>query len=151
MSYRSDYSGKMQCSQCGEVQEQLAMISVQPATAASNCIIPSRGEGTVGTGLVVSLPPGTYARIAPRSGLAIRNFIDVWAGVVDSDYRGEIKVILFNHSAEDFAVQAGDRIAQLILEKIETPQVKKVAALDDTDRGAGGFGSTGTKQLTQSS
>ena len=119
--------------------------------AANNCIIPSRGKGTVDTRLAVSLPPGTYARIAPRSGLAIRNFIDVGAGVVDSDYRGEIKVILFNHSAEDFAVQAGDQIAQLILERIETPQVKKVAALDDTDRGAGGFGSTGTKQLTQSS
>ena len=71
--------------------------------------------------------------------------------LVDSDYWGEIKVILFNHSAEDFAVQAGDRIAQLILERIETPQVKKVAALDDTDRGAGGFGSTGTNQLIQSS
>ena len=119
--------------------------------AASNCIIPSRGKGTVDTGLAVSLPPGTYARIAPRSGLAIRNFIDVGAGVVDSDYRGEIKVILFNHSVEDFAVQAGDRIAQLILERIKTPQVKKVAALDDTDRGVGGFGSTGTNQLTQSS
>ena len=66
-------------------------------------------------------------------------------GVVDSDYRGEIKVILFNHSPEDFVVQAGDQIAQLILKRIKTPQVKKVAALDDTDRGAGGFGSTGTK------
>ena len=99
----------------------------------------------------MSLSPGTYAQIAPRSGLAIRNFIDVGAGVVDLDYRGEIKVILFNHSAEDFAVQAGDWIAQLILERIETPQVKKVAALDDTDRVAGGFGSTGTKRLTQSS
>ena len=83
--------------------------------AANNCIIPSRGKGTVETGLAVSLPPGTYTRIAPRSGLAIRNFIDVGAGVVDSDYRGKIKVILFNHSAEDFAIQAGDRIAQLIL------------------------------------
>ena len=101
--------------------------------------------------MVVSLPPGTYAQIAPRSGLAIRNLIDVRVGVGDSDYRGKIKVILFNHSAEDFVVQAGDRIAQLILKRIETPQVKKVAALDDTDRGAGGFGSTGTKQLTQSS
>ena len=60
-------------------------------------------------------------------------------------------MVLFNHSAEDFPVQASDRIAQLILERIETPQVKKVAALDDTDRGAGGFGSTHTKQLTQSS
>ena len=60
-------------------------------------------------------------------------------------------MVLFNHSAEDFAVQAGDQIAQLILERIETPQVKKVAALDDIGRGAGGFGSTGTKQVTQSS
>ena len=100
---------------------------------------------------MVSLPPGTYARIAPRSGLAIRNFIDVGVGVVDSDYRGEIKVVLFNHSTEEFAVRASDRIAQLILERIKTPQVKKVAALDDTDRGARGFGSIGTKQLTQSS
>ena len=93
----------------------------------------------------MSLPLGTYACIAPRSRLAIRNFIDVGVGVVDSDYQGEIKVVLFNHSAEDFAIQAGDRIAQLILERIKTPQVKKVVALDDTDRGAGGFGSTGTK------
>ena len=80
--------------------------------AASNYVIPSRGKGTVKTGLAVSLPPGTYARIAPRLGLAIRNFIDGGAGVVDSDYWGEIKVVLFNHSAEDFVVQAGDRIAQ---------------------------------------
>ena len=71
--------------------------------------------------------------------------------VVDLDYQGKIKVILFNHSAEDFAIQAGDRVAQLILERIKTPQVKKVATLDDTNHGAGGFGSTGTKQLTQSS
>ena len=80
-----------------------------------------RGKGTMETGLAVALPAGTYARIAPRSGLAIRNFIDVGVGVVDSDYRGEIKVVLFNHSAEDFKVQAGDQIAQLILERIETP------------------------------
>ena len=119
--------------------------------ATRNCIIPSRGKGTIETGLVVSLPPGTYARIAPRSGLAIRNFIDVGAGVVDSDYQGEIKVVLFNNSAEDFAVQTGDRIAQLILERMETSQVKKVATLNGTDHGAGGFGSTSTKQLTQSS
>ena len=118
---------------------------------ASNCVIPSWGKGTIETRLAVSLPPGTYTRIAPRSGLAIRNFIDVGVGVVDSDYRGEIKVVFFNQSAEDFAVQAGDRIAQLILEGIETPQVKKVAALDDTGHGAGGFGSMGTKQITQSS
>ena len=88
---------------------------------ASNYAILSWGKRTIETGLAVSLPPGTYARIAPRSGLAIRNFISVGAGLVDSDYWGKIKVVLFNHSAEDFAVQAGNWIAQLILERIETP------------------------------
>ena len=83
---------------------------------------------------MAALPADTYARIAPRSGLAIRNFINVGVGVVDSDYRGEIKVVLFNHFAEDFTAQASDRIAQLILEQIETLQVKKVTTLDDTDR-----------------
>ena len=71
---------------------------------ASNYVIPSWGKGTIEAGLAVSLPPGTYARIAPRSGLAIKNFIDIGAGVVDSDYRGEIKMVLFNHSVEEFAV-----------------------------------------------
>ena len=71
---------------------------------ASSCVIPSRGKGTVETRLAVSLPPGTYGRIAPRSGLAIRNFIDIGVGVVDSDYRAKIKVVLFNHSLEDFAI-----------------------------------------------
>ena len=90
-------------------------------SVAGNCIIPSQGTGTMETGLAATLPAGTYARIAPRSGLAIRNFIDIGAGVVDSDYWGEIKVVLFNHFAKDCKVQAGDRIAQLILERIETP------------------------------
>ena len=72
--------------------------------ATGSCVIPSRGKGIVETGLAVALPAGTYACIAPCSGLAIRNFIDVGAGVVDSDYRDEIKVVLFNHSAEDFNV-----------------------------------------------
>ena len=102
------------------------------------------------TGLAVALLVGTYAHIAPRLGLTICNFIDVGAGVVDSDYQSKIKVVLFNHFAEDFKVQSGDRIAQLILARIETPQVKKVATLDDTDRGAGGFGSTGIKPIGQS-
>ena len=91
--------------------------------AASSCIIPSRGKGPVVTVLAVLLPPGKYARIAPRSGLAIKNFIDVGAGIVDSDYQGKIKVVLFNHFVEDFTIQAGDRVAQLILERIETPQI----------------------------
>ena len=90
-------------------------------SAAGSGVIPSRDKGTVETRLAVALPAGTYARIAPRSGLAICNFIDVGVGVVDLDYRGKVKVALFNHSTEDFAIQAGDRIAQLILERIETP------------------------------
>ena len=113
-------------------------------SSASNCVIPAHGKGTVETGLAVSLPPGTYARIAPRSGLAYQHFIDVGPDVVDSDFRCEIKVILFNHSVEDFPVQAGDWIAQLILERIDTPPVRKVAVLEDTNRGSDGFGSTGT-------
>ena len=84
--------------------------------ATNSYVIPSRGKGTVETGLAVALPSGTYAHIAPHLGLAIRNFIDVGVGVVDSDYQGEIKVVLFNHSTEDFKVKAGELIAQLILE-----------------------------------
>ena len=119
--------------------------------AANSCVIPSWCRGTIETGLAVSLPQGTYAQIAPRSGLAIQNFINIGTGVVDSDYQGKIKVVLlFNHSIKDFAIQASDRIPQLILESIDTPQVKKVAALDDTDHRVGVFGSIGTKPLTQS-
>ena len=112
-------------------------------SVACSCVIPSKGKGVVQTGLAISLPSGVYARIALRSGLAIKKFIDVGAGVIDSDYPGEIGVILFNHSTVDFPVQVGDRIAQLILEKIKTPTVQKVIVLSATDRGSGGFGSMG--------
>ena len=120
-------------------------------SAACYCVIPSKGKGVVQTGLAISLPLGVYARIAPRSGLAVKKFIDVGAGVIDSDYRGEIGVVLFNHSAVDFPVQVGDRIAQLILEKIKTPAVQKVIVLSATDRGSGGFGSTGLQSSGSSS
>lgn len=80
---------------------------------------------------------------APRSGLAWKHFIDVGAGVIDEDYRGNVGVILFNHSEVDFAVKRGDRVAQLVLEKISTPDVVEVESLDETERAAGGFGSTG--------
>jgi dUTP pyrophosphatase len=94
---------------------------------------------------MVSVPPGTYGRIAPRSGLALKYFIDVGAGVVDSDYRGPLKVVLFNHGEVPFIVKIGDRIAQLICEKIEYPELREVVSLKDTLRGNGGFGSTGQK------
>lgn len=82
-------------------------------------------------------------RIAPRSGLASKHYIDTGAGVIDADYRGQVKVLLFNHSDVDFAVNEGDRVAQLVLERIYTPEVLEVAELEESVRGAGGFGSTG--------
>lgn len=84
-----------------------------------------------------------FSFIAPRSGLAWKHSIDVGAGVIDADYRGPVGVILFNHSDVDFEVKIGDRIAQLIIEKIIVPDVEEVDDLDSTVRGSGGFGSTG--------
>jgi dUTP pyrophosphatase len=97
----------------------------------------------ISTGISIKLPVGVYGRIAPRSGLAVKNGIHVGAGVIDRDYRGEIKVLLFNLSNETFRVNPGDRIAQLICEHYETPPIKVVDELDSTERGEGGFGSTG--------
>ena len=111
--------------------------------SAEDTVIPARGKGIVKTDLSIAAPPGTYARIAPRSGLAVKKFIDTGAGVVDEDYRGAVGVVLFNHSDEDFEVKKGDRVAQMILERIMTPEVVEVESLDDTTRGAGGYGSTG--------
>lgn len=105
--------------------------------------VPAKGKAQVDTGLSISIPAGHYGRIAPRSSLAHKHFIDVGAGVIDADYRGPLIVILFNFSSEDFEVQPGDRIAQLIIEKIGHPEVDEVNELDETVRGAGGFGSTG--------
>jgi dUTP pyrophosphatase len=107
--------------------------------------VPARGRKLIKTHIAVAVPPGTYARVAPRSGLAFKHGIDVMAGVIDEDYRGEVGVILYNTSDVPFQVSIGDRIAQLILEKIETPLVNVVEELDETDRGEGGFGSTGVR------
>ncbi|KAK9080302.1 hypothetical protein SSX86_000060 [Deinandra increscens subsp. villosa] len=112
-------------------------------SSAIDAKVPARGKAMIPTDLSVAVPEGTYARIAPRSGLAWKHSIDVGAGVVDADYRGPVGVILFNHSDAEFEVKVGDRIAQLIIEKIITPEVVEVDDLDSTVRGAGGFGSTG--------
>ncbi|KAK4217675.1 putative deoxyuridine 5-triphosphate nucleotidohydrolase [Rhypophila decipiens] len=113
-------------------------------SAAHKTTIPARGRGLVDTDLKISVPAGAYGRIAPRSGLAVKNGIQTGAGVIDADYRGPVKVLLFNHSDEDFQVTEGQRIAQLILERIYTPEVVVVEKLEESVRGAGGFGSTGT-------
>jgi len=111
--------------------------------SAVDITIPSRGKGLVDTQISVAVPAGTYGRVAPRSGLASKFMIDTGAGVIDADYRGVVSVLLFNLSDNDFEVKEGDRIAQLIIEKIHTPDVLEVQDLDETLRGAGGFGSTG--------
>jgi dUTP pyrophosphatase len=98
---------------------------------------------TAKTGLAVAIPPGFYGRIAPRSGLAARNGLDVLAGVIDSDYRGEICCLLYNTGDEVITLAAGSKICQLIVEQIITPEAVWATDLDETARGAGGFGSTG--------
>ncbi|KAG6461674.1 deoxyuridine 5'-triphosphate nucleotidohydrolase [Manduca sexta] len=111
--------------------------------SAYDYVVPARGKEVVKTDLQIELPPGCYGRVAPRSGLAVKNFIDVGAGVIDEDYRGNVGVVLFNHSDSDFTVKKGDRIAQLICEKIDHPVLQEVSNLSATARAEGGFGSTG--------
>ena len=99
------------------------------------------------TGLFVELPEGCEMQIRPRSGLAAKHGITVLnsPGTIDADYRGEIKVILVNLSNEPFTIESGERIAQMVVARYEKVEWDEVETLDDTERGAGGFGSTGTK------
>ena len=115
-------------------------------SAAEEKTIQAGGRAVVQTGLKMKIPEGCYGRVAPRSGLAVRQGINTGAGVIDADYRGEVGVVLFNHGSTDFKVNIGDRIAQLILERICLAEIEKVEQLDDTQRGAGGFGSTGVAE-----
>lgn len=112
-------------------------------SASTDAVIPPRGKALVKTGLQMRIPIGCYGRVAPRSGLALKKFIDVGAGVIDADYNGEVGVILFNFSDEEFVIKTGDRIAQLIIERISMAPVIVVDNIDETKRGSGGFGSTG--------
>ncbi|CAJ1049369.1 Deoxyuridine 5'-triphosphate nucleotidohydrolase [Xyrichtys novacula] len=100
-------------------------------------------KAIVKTDIQIAVPHGCYGRVAPRSGLAVKNFIDVGAGVVDEDYRGNVGVVLFNFGKEAFEVKKGDRVAQLVCERICYPDLEELETLDETERGAGGFGSTG--------
>lgn len=97
------------------------------------------------TGLSMEIPSGLYGRIAPRSGLAFKNGIDVLAGVIDEDYRGEIGVILINLGSENKAITANDKIAQIIFENYTEVDFSETSKLDETSRGAGGYGSTDKK------
>lgn len=98
------------------------------------------------TGLAIALPAGYEAQVRPRSGLAVKNGVTVLntPGTIDADYRGEIKVVLINHGQEEFTIERGMRVAQMVVAKFEQVEWNKVENLDETERGAGGFGSTGT-------
>jgi dUTP pyrophosphatase len=102
-----------------------------------------RERKSVPTGVAVEIPPGWYGRVAPRSGLAARYGIDTLAGVVDPDYRGELLVLIANTGDAPVSFDAGERIAQLVIERAAVCQYVWVDELSDTERGGGGFGSTG--------
>ncbi len=99
------------------------------------------------TGLFIALPPGYEAQVRPRSGLALKRGITVLnaPGTIDADYRGEVGVLLINLSAEDFVVNDGERIAQMVIARHENGEFIEVDALDETERGAGGYGHTGVR------
>jgi len=122
--------------------------------AAQRTIIPASqardgrvdiGRALVPTGLAFSLPAGYVGRIGSRSGLSVKQNIETGAGWIDADYRGEVKIELKNFSSRDFVVEEGDRIAQLIILPIAMPELELTDSLPSSERGTGGFGSTGTQ------
>src|SRR5262245_15406259 len=100
-------------------------------------------RAAVPTGLRLEIPAGHVGLVWPRSGLAVRHGIDTLAGVIDSDYRGEVKVVLVNHGTEPFTISAGDRIAQILIQTAARVRFNAVATVGTSERGAAGFGSTG--------
>lgn len=112
------------------------------------CVINSGESKLIPTGITISIPKGYAGFVQPRSGLALKSGITVLntPGLIDSDFRGEIGVILINHSKEKFMISIDDRIAQLVIQKVEHPSFELVDELDVTQRGAGGFGSTGVSK-----
>lgn len=113
-------------------------------TAVQAYVLEHGEVAAIGTGLAFAIPPGYYGRIAPRSGLAAKKGVDVLGGVIDEDYRGEVKVLLTSHlKHHGTVIEKGDKIAQLILERADRLPVQEAEILSDTLRGANGFGSTG--------
>jgi len=117
------------------------------ANITEDVLIPANQRALIKTGIYLQLPQGYEAQIRPRSGLAFKNGITVLnsPGTIDSDYRGEIGVILINHSQNSFRIYPGDRIAQMVIAKYEQVELEMVECLDESDRGEGGFGHTGVK------
>jgi dUTP pyrophosphatase len=125
----------------------LDLLAAVPADAP--LMIAPGGHAAVPTGIAIALPPGSEAQVRPRSGLARHHGVTVLnaPGTVDADYRGEIQVLLINHGVEPFTVTRGMRIAQLVISTVARASLIEVAKLEETERGAGGFGSTGTRGL----
>lgn len=115
------------------------------ADVESELVIPPMGRADVPTGLALAIPHGAEGQVRPRSGLALRHGVTCLnsPGTIDSDYRGEVRVILANLGDAPFAVRRGDRIAQIVFAPVLDARLEVVPSLDDTDRGGGGFGSTG--------
>ena len=117
--------------------------------SAEDVTLPSLGRHAVATGLALAIPEGYEVQVRPRSGLALKHGITLpnTPGTIDSDYRGELKVILLNLGTETFEIKRGDRIAQLILAPVQIGRMVEVNELDETVRGANGFGSTGIRMV----
>ena len=115
--------------------------------ASEDFLLRAHGFGCVPTAVSIELPHGTEAQVRPRSGLAARHGVTVLnaPGTIDAGYRGEVKVILINHGDADFEITAGMRIAQLVISSVISAEFIEVSSLEDSDRGEGGFGSSGTK------
>jgi dUTP pyrophosphatase len=107
-----------------------------------DCVIPGNSHRLIDTGLSFTVPEGTYGQLMPRSSLSCKGLL-VGAGVIDRDYTGHVKVLIHNLNSSDYEINAGDRVAQLILINISTPDVIEVESLQKSVRGEGGFGSTG--------
>lgn len=125
--------------------DQAAGMDLRAAVETTLVLAPGERAATP-TGLAIALPPGFEAQVRPRSGLALKAGVTALnsPGTIDADYRGEVKVILINHGAEPFLVNRGDRIAQLVIAPVTQAAWSEVDSLEDTPRGAGGFGSTGS-------
>ena len=113
--------------------------------SVADLVIPAGGRALVPTGLVAIIPPMYEIQVRPRSGLALKHGVTVLntPGTIDSGYRGEIGVILANFGDKEFFVSKGDKVAQLVFAPVVQPEIEETDTIDDTDRGAGGFGSTG--------
>lgn len=123
------------------------------ATAENEPMVLAPGaRAAVPTGLIFAIPEGFEGQVRPRSGLALKNGVTVLnaPGTIDSDYRGEVKVILVNTSDEPFSISRGMRIAQIIFAKVEQLKLREASSLDETERGEGGFGSTGVQSTRKS-